>query len=252
MADTPVVVPVVPVADPFEAQIRSVSQMGSGRGIMLLLYGPSGAGKTSLLATLPPARTLVYDVDGGMSVLRSIGWDGRIVEAPKDLANLREFMAYVGTAKHQYSTVAIDTASFLERRMVFAFADQRKKELVDIKEYGDAAVKLRSYLVQLRDLTSRGINVVLIAHETSDIKGREGVLFPFLSAKLAIEVIGWCDLVGRLAVEPNGARTLAFGADPRTVTKSRYRCVQPVEGMDLVDLFTRIYGEQGREIKKSK
>lgn len=238
------------IKDPFESQIKTVSQMGSARGIMALIYGPSGAGKTSLFSSLPPSRTLIYDVDGGAGILQSLKWDGRIVEAPRDLSNLRELMAYITTAKHGFSTVAIDTASFLERRMVFAFGDMRKKELVEVKEYGDAATKLRSYLVQLRDLTTRGINVILSAHEKSDVKGREGILFPFLSDKLAIEVIGWCDLVGRLSVLPDGQRELMVGADPRTVTKSRFRCLKTVETLDLADVFRRVYIEQGRIAEK--
>lgn len=232
----------------FEATLRSVDEVVIQKGVVAVVYGESGSGKTSLLRTLPGPRTVVYDVDGGMDPLR--GWQGRVVQATRDLANLKPFVEWATTAKHSYSTIVVDSVSLLERRMVFAYGEARGKDLIDVKEYGDAAVKLRHYLIQLRDLSAKGVNVVFVAHVKSDVKGREGTRAPFLSDKLACEIVGLVDLCGYLAVSPDGSRSLTFAPAPNLMTKTRYSCVGSGEPLDLSAIIAKVYAAQGRGAKR--
>lgn len=228
--------------------IQKVDDVAQRRGIVLLLIGPSGAGKTTLLATLNPAKTLVYDVDGGCAALRSAGWNGAIVEAPKDMANIRAFVEMVTLGEHGYATVCIDTVSAIERRMTFALADLRKREFLDVRDYGDSSSKLRQYLIALRDASARGTNIIFVSHEATDLKGAEGQVFPMLSQKLARELLGWCDIVGRLTVGPGGERSLSFAPAVNTCTKTRFRSIDTGadEKLDLGDIFRRIAAEMGK------
>lgn len=226
-----------PPSDPFATQIRSVDDALTAKGVVMILYGESGVGKTTLVKTLPGDRTLLYDVDGGLDPLR--GWGGKVVSAPKELTNLRQFVEYVTTATHPYSTIVIDSVSLLERRMVFAYGDSRGRDLITVQEYGDAATKLRSYLIQLRDLSAKGVNIIFICHVKTDAKGREGVKIPFLSDKLAVEIIGLSDLCGLLSRAPDGSRKLAFDGDATAIVKTRFDTVHAAECLNLSDIIAR-------------
>lgn len=228
----------------FDFGNRKLSEVSKTRGIVALIYGDAGVGKTSLLAGFPPDRTTIKDIDGGSGVLLEKGWDGSVEETAEDLSDLKAWIEWVSTARHRFTTVVLDSATNLERRMVFLIGDKRKKEFVDVKEYGDASSKMRSYLLALRDLSSKGINVVFIAHAKSDVKGREGVIFPFLSDKLAIELPGLVDICGYMGVNPDGSRYLQFAPAPNLRTKTRFGCVQPYEELNLAAIFGRIYADR--------
>ncbi len=233
-----------PVEKKFDFGNHRLSDVSKTRGIVALIYGDAGVGKTTLLAGFPPDRTQIYDVDGGAGVLLERGWNGSVEVAPENLVGLKEWVEWVSTTKHRFTTIVLDSATNLERRMVFLIGDKRKKEFVDVKEYGDASSKMRSYILALRDLSSKGINVVFIAHAKSDVKGREGVIFPFLSDKLAIELPGLVDICGYMGINPDGTRYLQFAPAPNLRSKTRYGCVQPYEELNLAAIFGRIYADR--------
>lgn len=247
--------------------LRTVNELARVKGVTLLLMSDPGVGKTTMLRRLPAERTVVYDVDGGFDVLSGVGfdgsppWNGAIVQAPEDLANLKSFVEWACHGLHadmygdrsKYTTIVIDSISHLERRMVFLMAEFRKRELPSIQEYGDAGVKMRQYLFALKDIAHQGTNVIFISHTKSDVKGAEGERFPALSDKLAREVLGFVDMVGYMGVNPDGSRYLQFAPTPGIRAKTRYSVVQPYEnGLDLADIFGRILGARRTESATGK
>ena len=247
----PITAPPLPPGIGSAPNIVSVLQLAKAKGIVMLIHADSGVGKTSLLRTLPAERTIVYDIDGGVGGLSDPGkpgtpyegmppWDGAIVPSMSDLSNLKQFVEWVTTAAHKYTTVVIDSASQMERRMIFLYAGTSE---VGIKHYGDAAVASRKYLFALRDLTAKGVNVIFMLHTRTDVKGAEGIKFPALSDKLSREIVGMCDAVGYLALGADQVtRTLQFAPSLGITAKSRFNQIRDFENLDLGDIIGRVLG----------
>lgn len=238
-------------------------------GLTCLLYGESGIGKTTMLGTLP-GRTLIIDIEGGTSVLRRQSID--TIQVPADLANLREVFAYIGRDELAYDNVCLDSATELEKFMLLRLAAQGEQAISDkdvrasrgenvdpaynamkqqgmpsLRDYGIAQFKMREYLREIRDLRSRGINVVVTAlemlvrveqtEETATSK-----LLPMMSAKLAPEVCGLFDIVGHMEVShkagKEGTRFVRLQPDGKCAAKDRVfgRAYCNATGADLLNI----------------
>lgn len=235
-----------PAARPPLFGVNRVSQIAGKTGVVGIIMGDSGCGKTSLIRSLPPDRTLVEDVDGGLDVLATPDangqiWDGRVETTPKDLSNLKDFTEWVTTTPPTFTTFVVDSVSNLERRMVFLFAASRGKDLVDVKEYGDASTKLRQYLMAWQGLKEKGVNVIFICHTKTNVKGREGVIYPFLSDQLANEILGLVDFCGYMSIDPaTNQRQIQFVPTPNVRCKTRYNVLQPIEtNPNLASIISR-------------
>ena len=73
--------------------ITADQRMAEPRGIKGCIFGKSGIGKTSLLWTLDPARTLFMDLEAGDLAIE--GWPGDSIR-PRTWAECRDFAVFIG------------------------------------------------------------------------------------------------------------------------------------------------------------
>ena len=73
--------------------ITADQRLAEPRGIKGCIFGKSGIGKTSLLWTLDPARTLFIDLEAGDLAIE--GWPGASIR-PRTWAECRDFAVFIG------------------------------------------------------------------------------------------------------------------------------------------------------------
>jgi phage nucleotide-binding protein len=197
-------------------------------GATILLYGESGAGKTSCLGTLG-GKTLVIDIEGGTVVLRDKDVD--IATIPEDLTGLRELFDELTASKPAYDNICLDSATELEKFMLVCLGRKSSTGTPTLNDYGVATFKMRDYIRRLRDLREHGINIVVTALEMPvELEASEGTtrtrLYPMMSKKLTPEVCGMFDIVGHVEVSRKegheGERFIRLDGTDQVVAKNRW------------------------------
>lgn len=225
------------------------------RGISILIYANPGVGKTTLASTLPVGETLFLSVEAGLGPLMGTGHKVKRIESIKDFDETYE---YLRTQPHPYKFIVFDNISEWETKVVLELAKHRGKEYVELKEYGDAAFKIRDNLYNLRDLVYKGISVVFNAWEypmkIQELDGRTVTkTFPKLMGKVSPEICGLVDIVGHLEVyEKNEKRWIRFGQSDQYVTKTQFKGLDAGEPANLKVILHKIHSayEGGSDANK--
>jgi AAA domain len=158
------------------------------RGVKALIVGPSGVGKTSLLRTLNPTRTLFFDVEAGDLAVQDVPLDTARVsdwQTARDLAcriggpnpsypstacySQAHFEAVGGAFENiaKYDTLFVDSITAVSR-LSYRWAEQQPEafsERTGKKDtrsaYGHHAREMIAWLNQLQH--ARGLNVIFVA-----------------------------------------------------------------------------------------
>lgn len=232
-------------------QIGKLEQKKMGKTV--LVYGESGAGKTTLIGTLPQDETLLIDVEGGTVVLHDSAID--CIKIRDDLSNLKD--AFDGLVTHHqqvkgYKNIALDSATELEKFMLIRLAENSSNGMPTLHDYGVVSFKMRDYMRRMRDLRELGINVIVTALETPlDLEQSDETIrtriYPMLARKLAPEICGLFDIVAHIEIssktQHEGERFLRLDGNERIIAKNRYGkdkfCIA-----DLPALFKLADGEE--------
>ena len=126
----------------------------------VVVYGPEGVGKTSLLACFPDV--LFIDTEGSTKRL-----DVKRLPAPTSWTMLKDEVDFV-IQNRPCKTLAIDTADWAERLCIRHVCDSASKNGVEDFGYGKGYVYVQEefgrLLNRLEDVISAGINVAIAAH----------------------------------------------------------------------------------------
>ena len=223
------------------------------RGVCGIIYCDPGIGKTTMSATLPEGMTAFISTEAGIGPLlgsKHIIFDLQAVATNQYkgdiLKAINELHVYLRTASHPFEYVVIDNISELEQLVIQYLTQSRNKQFTEIKEYGDAAFKLREYIHLYRDLIFQDINVIINAWELPlEIRNSNGTIitrtFPKMSKKIAVEMCGIVDFVGHLEVhEKSGDRWVRFGPHDQFITKCQFQGVDDGELPDFPPLLDKI------------
>jgi hypothetical protein len=180
----------------------------------LVIYGPGGVGKTSILVAIPDVFLIAMESTPGLTVPRADE-----DKAPRTLQQFIAIIRWLKTAEHPYKALAIDSADELER-LVFAAAvaraNERREDASGLgpaeniehvgggykKGYTAAATRWNEVLAELEQLRlGRGMQIVFSAHEVTTKKNNpQGDDFDQYNLNLHPEagrplLIHWADAV---------------------------------------------------------
>lgn len=217
------------------------------RGISMLFYSDPGIGKTTLASTLPVDETLIINTEAGLGPL--LGTNHSVFNCHGDeVEKIDGLYTYLRTQKHPFKHVVVDNISELEQWIILALTKKRGKEFTEIREYGDAAFKMRELLHWFRDLVYQNINVVFNAWEFPlEIKNVDGCVitktFPKMSKRLAPEACGIVDVVGHLEVHTkSNKRWVRLGPSEQYITKCQFKGLDTGEPADLMVILDKLRG----------
>jgi len=201
----------------------------------LLIYGTEGIGKSTLAAQAP--APIFIPTEDGLDQIECASFP-----LAQSFDDVLSYLATLATEEHQYQTVVIDSADWLERLIFDHVCKQygaKSIEKVDGgygKGYVHALTQWRQVIDALRYLREqKGMVVVVLAHaKIEKFADPESTAFdrfsPRLNKNATALLCEWCDAI-LLATRERGAakgeksggqRILRCVGSPACVAKNRY------------------------------
>ena len=230
------------------------------RGISAIFYSDPGVGKTKLATTLPEGKTLIMTCEAGLGPL--LGTKHIVFDVLKainpDTHNMEDIIMnmyrYLRTEKHPFENVVLDNLSEMEQQLILNLTKKHKKDVPEIREYGDASYIIKDWVHLYRDLVFKNMNVVFNAWEFPlELKNAEGSMitriYHLIGKKIAPQICGIVDVVGRLECNAKtGQRRIRLDNNDQFITKSQFSGLDKAEPANLTDLFSKlkeyVYGEK--------
>ena len=194
----------------------------------ILIYAPSGHGKTHFLGTAQQdPRTypmLFVNFEGGDQTLAGLDID---VVRVRDWKDYNEVYAYLSAPGHGYKSVGVDSITETHVFALFKFLEIEVKErqdpdLLQLQDYNRASVQIRRLIRAFRDLP---MHVIITGLSKTELEPREGMIIkPALSGTLAEEVPGMMSVVSYLGLaeaDDGVHRILVLRNYPKIRTKVR-------------------------------
>lgn len=205
-------------------QITNAADIKTTKGTYLI-YGPPGMGKTTALKYLP-GKTLVLDVDRTSKVLKGCK-NIDIVEV--DNINTWDFwekliIELYENYRGKYDNIAVDNVSELERCILSDLGSQGKNK--GVPSQGDYQYMQFRLVNSLRYMKNLDMNIIWTAWEITDsFQDANGQYynraFPQINYKIMNNVLGLCDVVGKLAINSEGQRGFILTASNSTYAKNQ-------------------------------
>lgn len=220
-------------------QFHTTGSLAQARGIKVVVYGPAGRGKTTLLGTAP--APFIIDAEAGLLPLRSLNIPAATV---KDLAGVNEILAWLKSNNPHAAaiqTVCVDSISEIAE---FVLREENKKGGDGRQIYGRVADKTLDLLREFRDLPK---NVVLVAKEKAEKSEVTGVtkFVPSAPGNTIGPAIPYLtDEVFHAEVEelPNGQRNFWLRTWPDIMcdAKDRSGKLARFESPNLAEIFRKV------------
>jgi phage nucleotide-binding protein len=214
-------------------EITNASEIQADKATYLI-YGPPGMGKTSTVKFFP-GKTLVLDVDRTTRVLKG---QPNIDIAYVDNTNTWDFWGKLiidleKNYKGVYDNIVVDNISELERCLLSDLGSKGKNK--GVPSQGDYQYMQFRIVNSLRYMKSLGANLIWTAWESDDLYTDSGGQqynrsYPQINRKIMNNVLGLCDVVGRLMINSDGERGFVLSATNSTYAKNqiddRKGCIQ--------------------------
>ena len=214
----------------------------AANGVKVLVYGQAGAGKTSLVKTLP--KPIVLSAEGGLLSIQDA--DLPYIEI-SDMDTLREAYTWLAESDEakQYQSVALDSISEIAEVVLNA----EKKATKDPRQaYGAMQEQMADIIRAIRDLPGRHVYMSAKLEKTQDEMGR--VLYaPSMPGNKTGQALPYFfDEVLALRVENDGEgvtqRALMCDSDGLWAAKDRSGKLATWEAPDLGAIIAKIGGRE--------
>jgi hypothetical protein len=258
--------------------ISADERLSHRRGIKAAIFGKCGLGKTSLLWTLPPDKTLFMDLEAGDLAVE--GWSGDTIR-PRTWADCRDFAVFIGgpnpalrddqvysAAHYEAVTAQYGSASALDRydtifvdsitvagRLCFQWCRGQPEALSDKTgkpdirgAYGLHGREMIGWLTHLQHTRSKNIVFVGVLDEKLDDFNRKLFVPQIDGAKTGLELPGIVDEVLTLAELKSEDGTLQRAFICQTLNAWGYPAKDRSGRLDMVEephlgrLFEKISG----------
>jgi phage nucleotide-binding protein len=212
----------------------------SANGVKMLVYGAAGAGKTSLIATLP--NPVVLSAEAGL--LSIAGADVPYIEVT-DMASLREAYAWAKDSDEakEFESIALDSISEVAEVVL---AHELKANKDGRAAYGELNTTMQELIRSFRDLPGKHVYFSAKLEKSQDEMGR--LLYnPGMPGKSLTQGLPYFfDEVLALRVERdadgNAWRGLMTESDGLWLAKDRSGKLEAWEGPDLGAIIKKIGG----------
>lgn len=220
-------------------QLRSTKGLSSN-GVKLLVYGQAGAGKTSLIKTLP--NPVVLSAEGGLLSIADA--DLPYIEIG-DMDSLNEAYEWLLSDEgKQFDSVALDSISEIAEVVLSA---EKKKTKDPRQAYGALQEIMGDLIRSFRDLPGKHVYFSAKLEKSQDEMGRMLYAPSMPGNKLAQGLPFYFDEVLALRVEKDGEgntqRALMCDSDGLWTAKDRSGKLDDWEAPDLGEIIQKIGGE---------
>lgn len=210
----------------------------AANGVKVLVYGQAGAGKTSLVKTVP--KPIVLSAEGGLLSIQDA--DLPFIEI-SDMDTLKEAYTWLAESEEakQYQSVALDSISEIAEVVL----NTEKKATKDPRQaYGAMQEQMADIIRVFRDLPGRHVYMSAKLEKTQDEMGR--VLYaPSMPGNKTGQALPYFfDEVLALRVEKDGEgvthRALMCDSDGLWLAKDRSGKLEAWEAPDLGAVIAKI------------
>lgn len=218
--------------------LKSTSDVHSN-GVKMLVYSQSGAGKTTLIKTLP--NPIIISSESGLLSLEDCNIP--YIEV-NDMASLKEAYEYVTSEDcAQFESIALDSISEIAEVVLAA---EKKKAKDGRMAYGEMDTQMTEIIRAFRDIPNRHVYFTAKLEKQQDEMGRV-MYFPSLPGnKTAQKLPYFFDLVMALRLEKdadgNPQRALMVESDGLWLAKQRGTKLDTWEAPDLGAIIAKIVG----------
>jgi len=219
--------------------VKSTSGL-SANGVKMLVYGQAGAGKTSLIRTLP--SPIVLSAEGGLLSIQDA--DLPYIEIGS-MDDLKEVYEWISTPEgEQYQSIALDSISEIAEVCLNA----EKKTAKDPRQaYGAMQEQMADIIRAFRDLPGRHIYMSAKLEKSTDEMGRILYAPSMPGNKTGQSLPYFFDEVLALRVEKdadgNTQRAIMCDSDGLWLAKDRSGKLGAWEAPDLGEIIAKIGGK---------
>jgi phage nucleotide-binding protein len=209
-------------------------------GVKIVVYGQAGAGKTSLIPTLP--KPVIISAEGG---LLSISDSNTPFVEVNSMESLKEAYMWVAESKEAevFESVAIDSLSEIAE-VVLAYEKRNNKD--GRAAYGEMQAQVIEIMRAFRDLKGKHVFFSAKCEKSQDETGRVLYAPSMPGNKLAQQIPYLVDEVFALRVEKDAdgvsQRALMCDSDGLWIAKDRSGKLGTWEAPDLGEIIRKIGG----------
>lgn len=219
----------------------STNQTALETGIKMLIWGESGAGKTTLAGTTDPASTLILSAENGLLSLRTKTINVLRIDTIQDLTDSFNFCQ--SAQADGIKTIVLDSLSEIGEHIL---ANAKKLVKDPRQAYGEMIEKVVDTTKKFRDL--RGKNVIFLCKMEKIKDDGTGILMngPSMPGKTVGPQLPYLfDEVFKIdsAVDPTTKQRYHFlqtAKDAQNVCKDRSGALEMYEPADLNHIISKI------------